>query len=199
MANMPAEEEEVCCICHDPLPLGGLRAQHASGRAQHAASPLDYLRDPRSPRNRDRATSPIARQERQQACNAQAARLYTLGCGHQFHQGCIIPWLQYKRKCPICNQAAEVAAPELSDSILMGTSFQGSYHDPCEYHGQDFHQTGGNPLQRPVDLDYVLSASNGTHFSMGCMGSVPSMPDTGRNNGMVQDARNVFGSMGWNI
>ena len=41
-------------------------------------------------------------------------RLATMPCGHSFHLGCLRPWLERSRRCPMCNEhccgpAAEAA------------------------------------------------------------------------------------------
>ena len=131
MQESPSEAEGLvtCSICLEPMhPMPSPRA----GRVQHAQSdwqPRHLLQDPRSPRNRHSSESPLLR-EMQQRCTA----LETLGCGHTFHRQCIVPWIQYKRTCPICKGPAELVAPGVADNLMLGTSFQKAFTPQTSTH-----------------------------------------------------------------
>lgn len=175
-----------------------------AGRVQHAQSnwqPRHLLQDPRSPRNRHSSEGPLLR-ELEQHCTA----LETLGCGHTFHRQCIVPWIQYKRTCPICKGPAELVAPGVADDLMLGTSFQASF-TPRTPPLTGFQ----GPLQRPVDTDYVLTARHGTHYNSpchdnnfalsntSCMSSFNEYQQTHQNQELVDDARVMFANMGWQI
>ena len=152
-----------------------------------------------SPRNRRAEHVRPAHWQIHNHAHLSPSLLYTLGCGHQFHRHCVLPWLQYKRTCPVCKAPAEMIDPPSCDSLLLGTSFQAPFspHTP-PLQSRQLDTAGfdsANPLTAMVDAEYVLTASNGSHFSQ----DNRSAPLSNHLHPLVNDAKSVFESMGWRM
>lgn len=186
-----------CAICLESLHINdsvGGRVQHA--RDSRELSPRELLQDPRSPRNRNREDAWVARQIAQQ--REGSFGVYTLRCGHAFHQGCILPWVQHKQQCPVCKEYA--SPPSVADSFHhprhnqpYTQHFENAAHTPYTRHtplGEH------DPLGQAVDLDYVLYARNGSHFNEAPFSQPIPIPPP---NPMQEEGKAVFANMGFNI
>ena len=53
----------------------------------------------------------------------KGTEIYTLPCGHYFHQKCLDEWVKYKSECPICrNKINSTSPPDNSTSIPIPIS-----------------------------------------------------------------------------
>lgn len=164
MSCPSTETGEQCAICLDVMRDVESEWNESSWRAQHVphalwpdnsdmglnySNPMDMIRDPLSPRNRQREDSEVA-------ASIQRQRLHVLGCGHTFHRSCVQPWLQNKRHCPVCKAPAEAIEPSFSDGLCIGTSFQAPFvpHTPPLVARQSPWPSSGQ-----IDTQYILAAS----------------------------------------
>ena len=142
--------------------LGRKRAEHAesvensfgnfNGSYQYnCINPLDIVRDPCSPTNRDKEDSLLA-------AHLQKNKLQVLGCGHTFHRTCVQPWLQSKPYCPICKVPAEILSPDFSDRFALGTSFQSSFLPHTLPLTRSNDNQFNSSLTGCIDTNYILSS-----------------------------------------
>lgn len=95
----------------------------------------------------------------------------------------------------MCKAPAEMIDPQVCDALLLGTSFQAPFspHTPPIRAPQT--EDAWNHLNQAVDSEYILTASQGGHFPRATNASTLERHE----HPLVNDARSIFSSMGWNI
>ena len=56
-------------------------------------------------------------------CIAPIDEKFLLGCGHSFHEKCVLSWLATNKTCPLCRLNIDIQKPEYS-IVLRAPSFQ---------------------------------------------------------------------------